>query len=200
MASWTRDIPLDSPAYGQGSLEVRLARVEGELEVRDLVARWVYFHDAGFLAEKVALHHPDCVIHHHSGDLIGRKDIAAFFAVGPPNDAISDMRHRVTSQTVRFLSPTRARSFAQYLWAQTVQGPDGPRAAVGGGWYSDVVVLDGEGWCFLERTFHRTFDLALPSVPGFSGLQLGREAVDNADLERLRRDGVLRTAKGCVDD
>jgi hypothetical protein len=190
--TWIRDLPMGPPGFGEGDIEERLARLEAEAAIRDLVARWVYYHDAGLLKEKVGLHHPDCVIHHRAGSLVGLEAIEAFLAAGPPNERIKDMRHRVSSQTIRFDTPEQAHSFAQYLWTQTITGPGQSRAAVGGGWYADLVVREGREWLFRERWFHRTFDFTLPGVSSFGEFAVGGEALRDHDLQRLREAGILR--------
>jgi hypothetical protein len=172
-------------------------QLDDELTIRDLVVRYTYFHDAANLEDKVALHHPDCVVHHNTGDLHGLDAIRAFFKVGPPNDQVKDMRHYVTNSLVRFETADRATVTSFYTWTETrVFDDGGTNAAVGGGWYVDVVERFNGQWLFKERTIYRGYDFHIPGVPSFGALQVGAEGTTGANLERLREAGILVTQSG----
>ncbi|MCU1441337.1 MAG: hypothetical protein JWP85_2334 [Rhodoglobus sp.] len=180
-------IPWTSP-----SLEDRLLVLEDERAIRELVIRWAYLHDADALEEKVALHHEDCVVHHRSGDIRGHDAIREFFALGPPNELIADMRHSITNSIVRHEDRDTALVTSLYQWTQTMRRSPGAEAkpAVGGGFYIDRVVRAGREWKFAERRIDRAYDFFLPEA-SFGALTIGSEALSEESLTMLRQSGLL---------
>lgn len=177
-------------------LATAVQRLDDELAIRDLLVRYTYYHDAGRLQEKIDLHHEACVLRHNSGVLSGREAVRAFFAAGPPNDQIRDMRHYVTNTLVRFLGADRAIATSFFVWTETRVFADGSTgAATGGGWYVDVVGRFGDEWLFTDRTINRSFDFYLTGVASYGALQMGVEGASSEAIERLRASGVLKTGR-----
>jgi hypothetical protein len=191
--SWADHVATaDAPRSREGTLETRLRRLEDEAAVRDTIVRYAYYHDAGELERKLALHHPDCVLHHRTGDLRGMEAIRAFFAAGPPNAGIRDMTHYVANTLVRFPHADTAVASSLYVWTETKSRTTGETGgAVGGGWYLDRLVSQDDTWLFIERTIERAFDFFVPSVTSFGTLALGEEGVPGPQLQQLIEEGRL---------
>jgi hypothetical protein len=171
-ADWQNAIPR-SPYERPADLESRLSRIEDEHAIHDLLNRWSYFHDAGMLEEKLALHLPSIRVSTRTHSAVGAEAVRKHFSAGPPNDDVYHMRHYISNTTIRFEHADRAAVLSQAVWTQTLGGTP-TRAAVGGGYYVDVVVRSGGQWLFGERAFHRTFDFVIPGVASFGELLINR--------------------------
>jgi uncharacterized protein (TIGR02246 family) len=130
-----------------GTVEERLARVEAERAVRDLLVAYSVHYDAGDLEGVVALFAEDAVLRNLLGEHRGRDEIRANYAFLIKHMGAS--MHFVSNMTVRIDTPTSARA-ACYLHSIASRRVDGYTYATGGT-YSDRLELSDGRWQIVER-------------------------------------------------
>ena len=141
-----------------------LQRVADELEIRNVVARLAHFADTATdeeLQEYLTLFTEDAtwmvvsdrfepppVRHGHAELLIGAQERREANAQGPG----SNCRHPVSTHSVVFETPDRARSRA--YWQNITQTTSATQVGAGCGEYRDTFVRTPTGWKVERRELH----------------------------------------------
>ncbi len=128
------------------------------LQIIDMLTRYTSYADAGKLDKILDLFEPDATLSATGDDVAtGRAEITAHFerngASVQKHMSSPRLRHHLSSVSVEFETPERARTQGYYV-AVTEGGPDH------WGYYADVVVLVEGEWKIRAR------ELRLEGVPG----------------------------------
>jgi ketosteroid isomerase-like protein len=108
------------------ALAKRVARLEAELEVRDLLNRYAYCYDAKDIDALMSIYSEDCVLVNHRGTYNGRAAIRANYSAAM--DASQLSFHNLTNLQIG-ISPDLGEAWATgYLYTVSVT-EDGPWAA-----------------------------------------------------------------------
>lgn len=153
-------------ANGSGAnLEARIARLEAESQIRQLVARYSFDIDdrrveavRSLFADDAVLRSADGVMNASGVDAIMRQFDGRFVVLGPGHHVMHDIQ-------IDFESDTTARgrvSGHAELWR-------GGRMMVAALRYADRYRLTGRGWKFAERVISFLYYVPVESYPGILG-------------------------------
>ncbi|MDA8253987.1 MAG: nuclear transport factor 2 family protein [Rhodospirillales bacterium] len=136
----------DAPVGAGASVEARLARIEDEMAVRDLLVKYAYSYDANDIEGVMSVFHPDVVLVNPRGTFIGADAVRRNY-----QHLLTTRRysfHHVTNVTVRF-SEDRNEALASSYWTDKHVGRSG---SIDGsdGTYLDRVVRSGDEWKIIE--------------------------------------------------
>lgn len=155
----------------------RVAVLEAEDEIRDLLTAYTYYHDANDVDRLVSVLHPDCELKAMQGTFKGKETIRKFFKghVGKNTPhAIWDTKHHITNETIRVMPGCKeAWATAFFLVTLTTKEADKEVGAIGGGLFTYNLVKKNGRWLVYRWKIYRQYDTALSGVPNLGSVRLG---------------------------
>lgn len=151
------------PRRPAGSQEERLRRVEEELAVMDVLARYTYFYDGGDVDGVLSVFHDDCVLINPRGTYVGKEAIRRNYTFLMSLSKV--VLHFATNVAVRVADDATQAWMTAYYYSMAAT-PAG-RLVATGGTYADRLVKVGADWKIIERRItYNVRHTAVPEPPG----------------------------------
>lgn len=143
----------------------RLALLEEEAAVRDLLNRYTYFYDGADVDGVMSVFHDDCVLVNPRGTYVGREAVRRNYAFLISLSKI--VLHLAPNAVVRIGSDAKSAWMTAYYYGIAAT-PDGKLIGTGGTYADRLVKVKGE-WKIIERRISYNFRHTLdPQAPGLN--------------------------------